>query len=300
MTRIVIIGASVAGHTTAIKLREQDKDCSITLLTEENYPSYDRRRLLEFFAGTIKEEEIFLNSEDFYQKNEINFIKGKEVDAINQERRLVYFKEKGNIEYDFLIIASGRSVSLPEITGIRKEGVFTLHSLDDFKILRNQLFHDTICVVGSDEHALNLGKLIASKYKVGIKLISHNEFDSSLILPGIEVIQSQLQEIIGEGMVEAIKLEQGKAIGVSMVVFMDELKGNIDFLKNTDIKICEDLILIDEGMRTSGDRIFACGSVASRKEALGKIKIWDDAIMDSICVVGNFIKQKKEQTCQTY
>ena len=77
MSNIVIIGSSLSGHNIALRLRERDKDCSITLISEENYPAYDHLRLADFIRGTINEESVFLCKEDFYKDQNINFIKGK-------------------------------------------------------------------------------------------------------------------------------------------------------------------------------------------------------------------------------
>lgn len=299
MAKVVIVGASIAGQTTATKLREQDKDCSITLLTEEKYLPYDRRRLVDFLSGTIKEESLFLTNRDFYQENNINFVQEKKVIAVNTQKKFVLFKDKGNIEYDFLVIASGRRPLLPEIPGARKNGVFALYSLDDYKELANRIISDPVCLIGSDEITLAVANAIATKYKVEVKLISGKAIDSSLLSPEVEVINAPLKEIIGEGEVQAVKIADGKAIGVSMAVFRDEFKSNIEFLKNSNIEISEDAILVDTGMQANTERIFACGSVARIRYEPPKLKTWDDVIGENNLLVTGLTKQMKGEICQT-
>jgi NAD(P)H-nitrite reductase large subunit len=94
MNRIVIIGASVAGHSTAIALREKNRTVPIILISEEPYRLYDRRRLIDYLSGAIKEEELYLCGESFYSENNINFLKEKKVTAINPKKKTVSFKEK--------------------------------------------------------------------------------------------------------------------------------------------------------------------------------------------------------------
>jgi NAD(P)H-nitrite reductase large subunit len=284
MSRIVIIGASISGHTAAVKLREIDKGSSITLLTEESYPLYDRRRFFDFLTGSIEEKDIFLSNEDFYQRHNINFLKDKKVISLNTEKRTVYFKEKDSIEYDYLIIASGRKPTLPEMPGAKKPGVFTLYLLDDYKEFLKYIISESVCVVGSNQIALSLARAIVSRYKIEVKLIcSENlgETDSE----GIEILNIPLQEIIGEGSAQAIKLKSGKVIGVSCVIFMDEFKGNIDFLRNTDIEIYEDSIRVNDKMQTNIEGIFASGAVATSKDTIIRLKSWDEAVNDSLCLV---------------
>ncbi len=289
MKRIVIIGASIAGHTVAVNLKEKYRDYQISLVTEEGYSLYDKRKLLYLFSSRIKEKDILLASEEFYEKSGINFLKEKKVTAINTEKKIIYFKDRDILDYDFLIIASGKKVSLPDIAGAKKAGVFSLYSLNDYKDFANRIFREAVCLVGSDQIALGTAAAISLKNKVEVKLISRNIFDKSLLPAGIEVINSPVQEIIGEGEVQAVKLKDGKAIGISAVVFMEELKSSIDFLKNTGIAIDKDSILVDDRMRTNIEGVFACGSVSSRRDTPEKIKRWSDAIDDSLCLANNFI-----------
>lgn len=153
MKKIVIIGASVSGHSLALGLRENDLSSGITLISDENYPAYDRLRLPDFISGIILEKDLFLCDENFYQQHSINFLKNKKVISINTQKKLVYFKEKGSIEYDLLVIASGRSPVLPDIPGAKKEGVFRLYNLDDAKDLLKRYISESICIIGSNSLA---------------------------------------------------------------------------------------------------------------------------------------------------
>ena len=263
MNRIVIIGASVAGHSAAVALREKIPSSSITLVSEEPYRLYDRRRLADFLAGRVLEEELYLCSESFYAECNINFLKEKKVVALNLKKRTVAFKEKGSLEFDFLVIASGRRISIPDIPGAKKEGVVTLQALKDFKDFSSRTIVDTVCVAGSDEAALAIAKVISDKYKVG-------------------VINGEPLEIIGEGQVQAVRLKEGKVIGVSAVIFINGFKSNIDFLKDTAINVQNDFIVVDERMRTNIENIFACGAVC------GQVN-WDEVARDSAIIAENII-----------
>jgi NAD(P)H-nitrite reductase large subunit len=266
MKKIVIIGASVAGHSTAVNLRERDQGSSLTLISDEPYRFYDRRRLADFLAGRVLEEELYLCGEGFYIEHNINFLKEKKVTAINPKKKTVSFKDKETLGYDFLIIASGRKVSLPDIPGIRKEGVVTLGALKDFKDFKDfssRLILDTVCVASSDERALAIAGVISDKYKV-------------------EVINGQPLEIIGEGQVQAVKLKEGKVIGVSAVIFVDGFESSIDFLKGIAINMENDFIVINEQMRTNIENIFACGAVCGRFS-------WDEAVRDSAIIAENIV-----------
>ncbi|MDD5107995.1 MAG: acetyl-CoA decarbonylase/synthase complex subunit alpha/beta [Candidatus Omnitrophica bacterium] len=111
--------------------------------------------------------------------------------------------------------------SLPQIPGARKKGVLLLSSKDDFKKLDDHLINDTVCIDGLASVALSLAKLIHDKYKVAIKLVNAGKLNEELPA-GIELINSPIQEIVGEGRAEAVKFKDGKAVGVCLVLFIDK------------------------------------------------------------------------------
>ncbi|MBI4707061.1 MAG: FAD-dependent oxidoreductase [Candidatus Omnitrophica bacterium] len=299
MRKIVIIGASVAGHNLAVNLRNLGNDSSITLITEEASVLYDKNKLIDFVSGAAKENDLFLTSADIYQNSNINFVSGKKVNLVNADRKQVYFKEKGSVEYDYLVIASGRRIVLPEISGAKKDGVFALNTLGDYRKFLTSIIRETVCVVGSDDRALNLAKAINAKFKVEVKLFSQRLFDQSLLVEGIEVINLSIKEIIGEGCVQAVKLSDGSAIGVCAVLFLESLKSNIEFMKNTALEISADKIIVGDNLNTNIENIFSCGSVCARKDNLEIIKSTDEVISESLYLSDVLIKQVKGEICQT-
>ncbi len=111
--------------------------------------------------------------------------------------------------------------TLPHIPGAKKKSVLFLSSEDDFKKIDEQFINDTVCIDGSGETAFNLARSIHEKYKVGVKLVREDKFDG-LLPEGVEVINSPIQEIVGEGKAEAVKFKSGLAIGVCLVLLVDQ------------------------------------------------------------------------------
>ncbi|MFH1397705.1 MAG: FAD-dependent oxidoreductase [Candidatus Omnitrophota bacterium] len=280
MIKIAIIGASVAGHTLVLNLREKNKDCQITLISEEGYPFYDRRLLLDFLAGRIKEEDLFKFKEDSYAKDNINFTRNKKVNYLNLQKKNLQLKTKEIINYDFLVICSGRRYVLPEIPGANKPGVFTLYSLSDFKQFLDYFISDSVCLVGSDDFAVNTAGIIASKNKE-VKLVSSRDLSSISLPSRIKVINSEILEIIGESVVQAVKFKEGKIIACQSVVFLDKKESSIDFLKGTNIELSQGLIAVDDFGQTNYPGIYACGSVAGSKLKADNNKSWDEVLAES-------------------
>jgi len=278
ISHIVIIGASVSGHTIALKIREKRKDCRITLISDEDCPAYDHLKLPDFISGTIKEKDIFLCSEEDYARQDINFIKDKKVRALNTQKGLVYFKDKGSINYDILVIASGRSPAIPDIPGSRKEGALRLYTLSDVKELLKRYIAHPVCIAGGNSLSMKTAEAISEKYGVEVKVLTRASFDPSDIPPKVEVIHDSLQEVIGEGEVQAVKLRNGKALATCAVLFMDDYKSNIEFLKDTDISIKDDFVVVNGWMATNHDNIFACGSVVRKDSIVISLMLADSII----------------------
>ncbi|MDP2927304.1 MAG: acetyl-CoA decarbonylase/synthase complex subunit alpha/beta [Candidatus Omnitrophota bacterium] len=121
------------------------------------------------------------------------------------------------------------ALNLPAIPGARKRGVVLISSEDDFKKLDAYLINDTVCIDGQAGVVFKLAKLICEKYKVAVKVISADSTPRLLELRGcspggedIQVINSPIQEIVGEGRAEAVKFKDGKAVGVCLVIFVDK------------------------------------------------------------------------------
>lgn len=277
MRKIVIVGASVAGHSAAVRLREKDPGIQIALVTDEEYPFYDRRKLPELLAGKITEKEVFLCTEDFYQIQNIEFIKGKRVSGVNTARQQVYFRQKGSLSYDFLVIAIGRPPEFPDIPGARKPGAEMLYGLGDAKQFLSRVIIEPVCIIGSSQAARQAASAIAARYKVEVKVIGRPPADAAALPEGVEWIDTSVEEIIGEGQVQAVKISGGKVIGVTAVLFMQEGK-SIDFLKDTALVAEQQFIKVNEDMQTSMERIFACGSVAGDDGSAGVMKSWEACV----------------------
>jgi nitrite reductase (NADH) large subunit len=288
--RIVIIGGSAAGHNAAIKLRQKYQDAGLTLISEEAYPFYDRRKLLDYWAGKIKEKELFLISADSYGQQNINFIKEAKVVAVNPARRSVSYKiqeKRTSVEYDFLVVASGRKTPLPEIEGINKTGVFRFDGLADFKELKSAVMLDAVCLIGTNHLSSKIIEAVISK-QIEVKLVTREPQEN---LPSsVEVINSEVVELIGDSGIQAIKLKEGKIIGVSWAGVMSQARPSTDFLKESNIELTEGAIAVDDNQRSSIPDIFACGSACLRRGETPGIKTWEDSAAEGSSVAENILK----------
>ncbi|MEA3055095.1 MAG: hypothetical protein QOD30_527, partial [Actinomycetota bacterium] len=133
MSRVVIVGASLAGLRCAQALRTKGFDGTISMHGDERVLPYDRPPLSkQVLAGEWEPEKIALADDATYEKLDLDLHLGERVSSIDDVGA-----------YDHLVVATGARPR--EIAG----GV-TLRTLDDSLTLRGRL-HDArhVVVVGA-------------------------------------------------------------------------------------------------------------------------------------------------------
>ena len=304
MNNYVIIGNSAAGIAAAEAIRKNNKDDKITIVSDENYPTYCRCLISYFLAGDIKEKEVLYRDEEFFKQNNIDLMLNKKAIEIRPKKNIVVLQmkdeeskiKKTQLEYDYLILANGASPKFPDKKGIRKKGVFGFRTIEDaVKISELLPITTTACVLGGGLIGLKAAYAL-KKRGLEVKVIIRSNRVLSQVLDkegggmfqrvieqnGIDVMTAtDTTEILGNGDVKAIKLSNGKVIGCNVVVVGKGVQPNIDLVKDTEIQVNEGII-VDEQMRTNIPNIFAAGDVCETYDpALNKRVInalWPNAV----------------------
>lgn len=303
MTKIVIIGNSAGGFSCCEALIKYSADYEITVISEDTTLPYKRNLLIDYLSGNIQESELFLCAADFYEKNRVRLIKGSKAVRVDARKQLVVLKDN-KINYDYLVISTGAKVNIPDISGNSKDGVYAFYALEDIQKAKQKfLLADTICLVGDSQPCLRLSQAFTAKDK-HVKIISSPKPESFIATEKAEWLENlEVSEIIGEGAeLKALKLNNGKVIGTSLVMFAGNYLPNTDFLKESGIKTDEGYICVDESMRTNIENIFACGSVSKIENQPIKSKSWEDAASEGALTGSTIItlSERRDRSCQKY
>ena len=208
---ICIIGAGQGGISLIKAIRARTPQVKITLIDKNNI-SFDKKYLYSLLLNKDKEKIIHL--EDFAKEFAVNFIR-KEVERINFNKRVVYFKDKQTLTFSNLVIATGLMSKPLEVKGVNREGFFYLAELDLYQ-LRNLLkISYDIVVFASGVSGLQL-TLCLSKLDKEIKLFTrslhslgeaHDAIRAYLAQAKIDVYESgTLLEVIGDSTVKAARV----------------------------------------------------------------------------------------------
>ncbi|MDR2278978.1 MAG: NAD(P)/FAD-dependent oxidoreductase [Vagococcus sp.] len=116
--KIVILGAGYAGLKTAKQLQKKNVNAEIILVNKNEY-HYESTQLHEVAAGTEPGSKISFNIADVIDSNKVTFIQD-EVTLIKKEEKKVILAKKGEISYDYLVIALGFESETFGIPGVNE------------------------------------------------------------------------------------------------------------------------------------------------------------------------------------
>ena len=134
--RIVIVGGGAAGFAAAERLRRENYDRSIIMLSDEDAVPIDRPNLSkDYLAGNAPEEWLPLRPDDFYAKNGIDLRLKTAVAGIDARAREVTLADGSKLPYDRLLLATGAEPSRPQIPGASEGQVRTLRTLGDSRAI---------------------------------------------------------------------------------------------------------------------------------------------------------------------
>lgn len=126
--RVTVVGASLAGVSTARALRSEGFEGAITLVGDERHPPYDRPPLSkEFLAGTMSAADLVLEGES--ETLDVQYLLGEPAVQLLPDRTVLLAGGR-RVRGDAVVLATGaRARSLPLGDGL--SGIHTLRTLDD-------------------------------------------------------------------------------------------------------------------------------------------------------------------------
>lgn len=273
----VIIGASATGISAAETLRRLDENCEIVMISEDKY-IYSRCMLHHYISHHRTLEELSFVDKDFFEKNRVNWIKGKSAKSINPDKKVVLLEDGEEVTYDKLLIATGARATIPPIENLREgTNVHTLRDLKDILSLDELAGkYKNAVVIGAGLVGLDaISALVERNVNVSVMEMSDrilplqldkeaaNVYEEELkkrnvsIFTNVKVVSTTLGD---DNKVISVNLEDGRQIPCDFVVVAAGVRANTEFLEGSGVKV-ERGIVIDENLRTNIANIYAAGDV---------------------------------------
>ena len=136
-TAYVIVGASLAGATAAITLREEGADGTVTLIGAEQGLPYERPPLSKaYLRGEVPFDKALVRPAAFYAEHGIETIFGVRATHVDPSARFVELEDNRRVPFDALLIATGGCNRRVLIPGGDLEGINGLRTVQDADRIR--------------------------------------------------------------------------------------------------------------------------------------------------------------------
>jgi len=276
--KYLIIGASAAGLSAALKIRELDVHGEIVILSEEKPPPYSKMSLPYLLSGECsKEEDLYLGIPEG-----VKLLLDKKVVSLKEGRKVVEIETGEEFSYDKLLIATGAHPYIPEVEKKGLPPILSIRNLEDISRLKERIKNSKEKRVILSGAGLVNCEIADALLKIGVSsvfVIRSNRIlsqildeEGSRIIEGI-VKEKGIELLTGENIktieekngITYATLESGKVLKGSCVIFGKGVRPSVDFLKDTRIKIVRG-IRIDTYLQTSVKDIYAAGDVTESKD----------------------------------
>jgi nitrite reductase (NADH) large subunit len=248
---LVFAGNGMSGVACAEALIESGQIFDITIFGEEPHANYDRALLSSVLAGERDVDSIILNDIGWYQEHGIRTRLGIRVEEIDRFNRAVRSSDGDWTSYDKLILATGSSPEIPPIGGLDKPGVFVFATLDDTRKLAE--------AAGPGVRAVVIGGWLAAE---AARALRKRGCEVVIVEPG-DSSDLQLDAVVGEGRVEAVRFTSGEEFGADLVVIATDLVPNTMLARQAGLQVNRGIV-VNEQLETSDPHIFAVGGCTER------------------------------------
>jgi NADPH-dependent 2,4-dienoyl-CoA reductase/sulfur reductase-like enzyme len=276
---IVIIGGSAAGIPAAITCSRHYPDKNVILIRKEKQVQIPCG--IPYIYGTVHKPENNMIPDKIVTENGIKlYIDG--VKKINRKEKNVITENGEIIAYDKLILATGSLPMELPIKGLEKENVYMIKKDSVYlKGLLEKVNHaKDIVILGGGF----IGVEFADEFKKNrdanvtiVELLPHclmlafeEEFcleaEQALKEKGINVItEVKIEEVLGDKKVTGVRLSDGRIIKTDLLIAAVGVKPNAKLAENAGLEVDKGGIVVNSGMMTSDENIFACGDCTSKK-----------------------------------
>ena len=294
-TKYLIVGNSAGGIGAAEAIREVDKMGSITIISDEPYPTYSRPLISKYLTKERSLDGILFRPLGFYSRNNITFLLGRRVRHLDLESHTAELENGEGIAWEKLLLATGGKPIVPRIQGVDKRGVFTFTTFDDARAIDEFLDSvDEAVVIGGGLIGISVTEALVKR---GIEVtvvemkqrILNTILDEQASLIEEEILRQAevriigghtVSEVVGKGSVEGVVLDNGERIPCNLVILAIGVMPRKELAEGSGIRMNRGIV-VDSHMATSHPDVYSCGDVAEAYDFVygtnRLIPIWPNA-----------------------
>lgn len=275
--RLVLIGNGMAGVSCIEHiLKISQEKFEITIFGDEPYPNYNRIQLSNVLSGDANLDDIFLNSRDWYCKNNLTLYTGHPITYIDKKNQVIYTDEMVSTKYDQLIIATGSHPYILPIPGVDKEGVMGYRNINDCKYLINASnIYKKAVVIGGGLLGLEAARGLVNR-SMDVTVVHRSNFlmnrqldhtaskllEEELKSQGLKfVMNKETEEIIGDERVRKVRFKDGTELEADLVIMAVGIRPNVSFAEKSGVAVNRGIV-VNDFLETNVPNIYAIGECA--------------------------------------
>ncbi len=277
---LVVVGNGMAGMACVDEILKISPDFKITVFSDENHFNYNRILLSSVLAGEKSVEDIYINTEEWYRKNNITLHLGEKIIDVDSSNKRVTSDKGHSFDYDLLLLATGSNPFIPPIDGTRKNGVYVFRNMADTQsILEHCKTARKAVVIGGGLLGLEAARgLLNQGQKVTVVHLMDRLMDVQLDVVGGQFLKREIEKlgievllnknterIMGEESVDGVLFKDGSIAEADMVVIACGIRPNVELGKKAGLKVNRGIVANDF-METSDPSIFAIGECVEHRE----------------------------------
>lgn len=274
----VIVGASLAGGSAAVTLREEGFDGRVILIGEETHLPYERPPLSkEYLRGERPFSSALVRPPGFYPAQQIETRLGVRATQIHPAARVVELAGGERVPYDKVLIATGsRNRGLP-VPGLQLEGVHALRTIEEADCIRAEIAPGRKavvvgigfigCEVAASLRRCGVAVTAVAPGRVPLERVLGTEVGT--VLEGIHrdhgvemVFDDSVAAFEGGARVERVVTSSGRAIACDFAVVGVGIEPVTELAAGSGVEV-ENGIVVDPYCRTNVDGVYAAGDVTN-------------------------------------
>jgi 3-phenylpropionate/trans-cinnamate dioxygenase ferredoxin reductase subunit len=309
MAAYVIVGASLAGATAAITLRQEGFDGTVTLIGAEPVPPYARPPLSKaYLRGDAPFDQALVRPLAFYADHDIQTMFGTRVIRIDPSKRIVELENRQRMPFDALLIATGGRNRQMSIPGSGLEGIYGLRTVDDADRIREEIIPGRrVVVVGMGFIG---SEVAASLRQKGLEVVAIHSSTTPLSrvlgetvgqtiadlhrAHGVRTIfQDRVVRFEGRRRVASVVTKGGLRLECDFVVVGIGIEPAVEMLEGDNILLVHNGVVVDQYCRTNVSGIFAAGDVANHYHPIldrqMRVEHWHNALKQGEVAARNML-----------
>jgi len=282
VSNVVIIGTGHAGVQAAASLRDEGFGGTITLVGDEIDLPYHKPPLSKAFLKEAEPRPQVLRADSFFSGAGIDLRPGSRVESIDRAARRLALADGSSLGFDRLVLATGSRPRRLPVPGAELDGVLSLRSLADARLLRERMaVAEDVVVAGGGFIGLEVAAtLAAAGRRVTVLEAQSRVLGRAVAQPisdhvagrlaaagvtirtgvGIERIEG------GPAGVEAVITTDGRRIPAQLVLVGIGAVANAELAAETGLDVANG-IRVDAALRSSVPEILAIGDAALFRHA---------------------------------